>query len=141
MESQNWNDIKELILALAKEEKLYVVQNMALGAGMGFAATGLGICIGGVPGLLAGAAVGGVLCACVNGGFKPLSDFVKELSLEMQEKLYNGVKQLLTEVVWPCLDVLLEKVMGDTKLKNTIVSFIKGFFEGSVKIKVVHKIK
>ncbi|KAF4084457.1 hypothetical protein AMELA_G00128980 [Ameiurus melas] len=108
MASQQWNDIKELTLTLAKEEKLDV---------------------GDFPGLLAGGAVGGARSSCVKGGFIPLFDVVLKLSPEMQEKLYRGVMKILPSVAWTGLDMLLERVIKDTKLKNTIVSFIKTFIE------------
>lgn len=83
--------------------------------------------------------MGGVSLACANGGFKPLADYLEKLSPEMREALYNGVMQLLTEVIWPCLDVLLEKVIADTKLKNKIVYYIKCFFKGSLNLRVEQK--
>lgn len=168
---QTRKNIKELIMDLVKSEELYVVlPNMALGAGIGVLVAGVGVWFGGIPGIVAGivifindfpvkssglvqtltfpynlklsgAAAGGVALACMGGVFKPLTDYLENLSPEMQEMLYNGVKLLLAEVIWVGLDMLLEKVMGDTKLKNKILYYIKCFVKGSLKLRVVQKKK
>lgn len=55
MELATMTNINELIMALAKTEKLYVaVENMALGTGIGIMAAGVGVWFGGIPGILAG---------------------------------------------------------------------------------------
>lgn len=51
------NTIKQMIMALAKQEELYVpVQNLAVGAGIGLVSVGAGVgmWLGGLPGILAG---------------------------------------------------------------------------------------
>lgn len=78
--------------------------------------------------MFVGAAVGGVTMAWVNDD-RPLSDVVKELSVEMTTRLCTGVRSLLQGWVWPSLEALQTWVLQNEKLLNQIADFIRRILE------------
>uniref|UniRef100_A0AAY5EEN0 Uncharacterized protein n=1 Tax=Electrophorus electricus TaxID=8005 RepID=A0AAY5EEN0_ELEEL len=131
------DNIMQLIKIVAAEEELQVVvKKTTTGAIIGVVSIAAGSLLGGIPGLIIGAAVGGVLGYNMSEGYKSLTDTLNNIHPEMKVKLCNAVIQLLKDLVCLALDILVERVLGDTILKNTIINLIKSFFNNKLNMKI-----
>ncbi|KAL7873789.1 hypothetical protein AOLI_G00128600 [Acnodon oligacanthus] len=115
------NKIMQLLHALAANEELVVVAtDFAKGVFTGGACAAVGLFVGGTGGLAAGGVAGAVLAIFLSKGTRRLSDILKELTPDTKEKLCAALCALLEELVWWAVEALVERVLGDTKLKNKI---------------------
>ncbi|KAL6478277.1 hypothetical protein MHYP_G00141120 [Metynnis hypsauchen] len=134
------NTIMQLLHALAANEELeVVVTDFAKGAVTGGVGAAVALFLGGTGAIAAGVVAGAVLGIVLSKGTKPLRDILKELTPDTKEKLCAALWNVLEEVLWCAVDALVERVLGDTKLKNKVVDFIKSYFKGSLNMTVQKK--
>ncbi|XP_036420297.1 uncharacterized protein LOC118803874 [Colossoma macropomum] len=133
------NEIMQILYTLVAKEELEVETNITKGTVISGACAAVGVVLGGPCGLVAGVAAGAVLGICFSKSSKCLTDVLKGLTPDTKQKLCAGLWQLLKELVCWAVDVLIAMLLGDTKLKNVVVDFIRSFFEGSLKMTIKKK--
>ncbi|XP_043562810.1 protein C19orf12 homolog [Chiloscyllium plagiosum] len=134
------DDLMHLVCHISEVEKLQVaVKNSGKGALLAGAIAFAGGLVGGPPGIAVGGVVGGLLGAWMTSGqFKPLPQIIMELPPNQQLILSKDVRNIVQHLDWTDAVQLISLVMGNTALKQEVVSAISAFFLRQLNAEVRH---
>ncbi|KAL2093796.1 hypothetical protein ACEWY4_011108 [Coilia grayii] len=126
--SDRVDDVMRLCRELSANEQIETaITHTGKAGAAGGAMMMAGGLIGGPPGIVVGAVVGGVLGYWMtNGQFKSIPQVIMEMTPDQKQKLYADVMPILGSrpIQWTDVAQLTAVVMGDTSLKQQVMAAI-----------------
>ncbi|XP_026149606.1 protein C19orf12 homolog isoform X2 [Mastacembelus armatus] len=135
------DDVMRLCCEISAHDQIKVaVKNSTKGAMVAGGGAFVGGLLGGPAGIAIGGTVGGLMGSWLTSGqFKPLPQILMELPPTEQQKLYNDVVAVLSNLDWMDAAQLIALVMGNATLQQQVTAALLNYVTKELRAEVRYR--